>query len=265
MSLNLDGRVALVTGASRGIGFAIAAALHGHGARVAAVARDAAALNKAAAEIGADETRFLGISADVTDQASISAAVTRAYAWGGKLDILVNNAGPQLTPSPLSDTPTDVLMEYLDVKLLGFHRAASAALPLLNQDGSGRIINIAGQTATTYVPNAGVTGITNAAVLAFSKYLAAEAAARNILVNALSPGMTLTEGWLGKHEAMAARQGKTPDEIRTGMTAGAGIKLGRWAQPSEIANAVVFLASDLSSYMSGGVVEVDGGLSKSII
>jgi 3-oxoacyl-[acyl-carrier protein] reductase len=77
--------------------------------------------------------------------------------------------------------------------------------------------------------------------------------------------MTLTEGWLGKHDAMAAAQNKTADEVRAGMVAGAGIKIGRWAQPEEIAKAVVFLASDLSSYMSGGLVEVDGGLSKSIV
>jgi 3-oxoacyl-[acyl-carrier protein] reductase len=265
MSFDLEGRVALVTGASRGIGLAIASALHRHGVMVAAVARDAEALSKAAAEIGADDSRFLCVPADVTDQASVSAAVTQAHDWGGQLDILVNSAGPQLTPAPLGEVSSDVLKDYLNVKLLGFHRMALAALPLLSEDGSGRIINIAGQTATTYVPNAGVTGITNAAVLAFSKYLAAEAAPRNILVNALSPGMTLTEGWLGKHEAMAAQQGKTADEVRTGMTAGIGIKLGRWAQPAEIANAVVFLASDLASYMSGGVVEVDGGLSKSIV
>src|SRR5882757_6554509 len=174
MSTNLDGRVALVTGASRGIGFAIAAALHGQGAKVAAIARDAEGLSKAAAEIGADQSSLLCIPADVTDQASVSAAVTRAHEWGGRLDILVNNAGPQLMPAPLGDTAADVLRDYLDVKLLGFHRMAVAALPLLSEDGSGRIINIAGQTAATFVPNAGVTGITNAAVLAFSKYLAAE-------------------------------------------------------------------------------------------
>jgi 3-oxoacyl-[acyl-carrier protein] reductase len=265
MTTDLDGRVALVTGASRGIGFAIAAALHAKGARVAALARDAEAIDKAASELGADRGSFLGLSADVTDQASVEAAVAAAHDWGGRLDILVNNAGPQLTPSPLDQTPTSVLANYLDVKLLGFHRVAVAALPLISDDGSGRVINVAGQTATTYVPNAGVTAITNAAVIAFSKYLAAEAAPRHILVNTLSPGMTLTEGWLGKHDAMAAAQGKTADEVRAGMVTGAGIKIGRWARPEEIAQAVVFLASDLSSYMSGALLEVDGGLSKSIV
>lgn len=265
MSLNLEGRVALVTGASRGIGLAVASALHAQGARVAGLARDSEGLAKAAAELGADENSFLSLSADVTDTASVAAAVARVHEWGGGLNILVNNAGPQLMPSALADTSTDVLRDYLDVKLLGFHRVAAAALPLISEDGTGRVVNVAGQTAATFVPNAGVTGITNAAVLAFSKYLAAEAAPRNILVNTISPGMTLTEGWLGKHDAMAAAQNKTADEVRAGMVAGAGIKIGRWAQPEEIAKAVVFLSSDLASYMSGGLVEVDGGLSKSIV
>jgi 3-oxoacyl-[acyl-carrier protein] reductase len=265
MTTNLRGRVALVTGASRGIGFAIAAALHAQGARVAALARDAGAIEKAASELGADHDTFLALSADVTDQAAVEAAVTAAHEWGGRLDILVNNAGPQLTPAPLGETATPVLADYLDVKLLGFHRVTAAALPLLSTDGSGRIINIAGQTATTFVPGAGVTAVTNAAVIALSKYLAAESAPRNILVNTLSPGLTLTEGWQGKHDAIAAKQGKSADEVRADMVAGAGITIGRWARPDEIANAAVFLASDLSSYVSGSLVEVDGGLSKSIV
>jgi 3-oxoacyl-[acyl-carrier protein] reductase len=264
MTFNLAGRVALVTGASRGIGFAVAGALHGNGVKIAAIGRDSGALTKAAAELRAGDDSLLGLAVDVTDEAAVARAVREAHDWGGKLNILVNSAGPQLAPAPLAETRTDVLRDYLDVKLLGFHRVASAALPLLSQDGSGRIINIAGQAARSYVPDAGVTGITNAAVLAFSDYLAAEAAGRNILVNALSPGMTLTEGWRSRHEAIAARQGTTADEARAAMTIGAGIKLGRWARPEEIADVVVFLASDMSSYMSGGVVEVDGGFSKAI-
>jgi 3-oxoacyl-[acyl-carrier protein] reductase len=265
MTLNLDGRVAIVTGASKGIGFAIAKALHEQGVRVAGLARDEDALKDAAARLGASDLSFLPVVADVTSDSSVKAGVESVVAWGGQIDIVVNSAGPQLAPSALADTPVGVLAQYINVKLLGFHRVATAALPFLSTSGSGRIINLAGQTATTFVPNAGVTGITNAAVIAFSKYLAAEAAAKNILVNALSPGMTLTEGWISKHDAMATAQGKTSDEVRDGMTAGVGIKLGRWAEPEEIAKAVVFLSSDMSSYMSGGLVEVDGGLSKAIV
>src|ERR1700758_605554 len=256
MTLGLQDRVALVTGASRGIGYAIAKALQEHGARVALLARDEVALKSAAETLpapGAD--RVLTLVADVTDTESVRDAVAKAHAWGGGLDIVVNSAGPQLTPSELTETPTETLAGYLDAKLLGFHRVASAALPLLSDSGSGRIINIAGATALTLVPNAGVTGITNAAVLAFTNYLASEATKKNVLVNTVSPGMTLTEGWTTRHEAMAQAQGKTADEVRNALTAASGIRIGRWAQPSEIANAVVFLASDLASYVTGSVLE----------
>jgi 3-oxoacyl-[acyl-carrier protein] reductase len=262
-TVDLKGRVALVTGASRGIGYAIAEAFYQHGARVAALARDKDALDAAVARIDASGS-VLAVPADVTDTASVRAAVAAAHAWGGRLDVVVNCAGPQLTPAPLAETPDTVLTSYLDVKLMGFHRVASAALPLITDDGTGRIINIAGQTARTLVPNAGVTGIANAAVIALTSYLASEGAARHVLVNAISPGMTLTEGWISRHEAMAEQQGTSREAVRDGMTKGVGIRLGRWAETAEIAQAAVFLASDLSSYITGQVIEVDGGLTKSV-
>jgi 3-oxoacyl-[acyl-carrier protein] reductase len=261
--LGLEGRVALVTGASRGIGLAIAKALHAHGLRVGMVARDAEALRKAAIDISGGDDSVLAVSADVTSMDSVRGAVKEVHSWGGRLDIVVNCAGPQLLPVPLSETPDSVLASYLDVKLLGFHRVAVAALPLLSEDGAGRIINIAGQTARTLIPNAGVTGITNAAVIALTSYLASEGAARNVLVNAISPGMTLTEGWHSRHEATASQQGTSKEAVRDGMAKGLGIRLGRWASVDEIANTAVFLASNLASYITGQVLEVDGGLTKS--
>lgn len=265
MTVDLHGRVALVTGATRGIGYAIAAALHARGARIAALARDKDALGAAASRIGeGNGDPVLAVPADVTDAVSVREAVAAAHAWRGRLDVVVNCAGPQLTPAPLENTPDSVLASYLDVKLIGFHRVASAALPLISDTGTGRIINVAGQTARTLVPNAGVTGITNAAVIALTSYLASEGAARHVLVNAISPGMTLTEGWIRRHEAMAAQQGTSREAVRDGMTKGVGIRLGRWADTAEIAQAAVFLASDLSSYITGQVIEVDGGLTKSV-
>jgi 3-oxoacyl-[acyl-carrier protein] reductase len=263
VTVDLQGRVALVTGASRGIGAAIATALHASGARVAALARDKDALDAAVSQIGQGNSA-LAVPADVTDTESVREAVAAAHDWGGRLDIVVNCAGPQLTPAPLADTADTDLIRYLDVKLIGFHRVSSAALPLISDTGTGRIINVAGQTARTLVPNAGVTGITNAAVIALTSYLASEGAARHVLVNAISPGMTLTEGWISRHEAMAARQGTSREAVRDGMTKGVGIRLGRWAETAEIAQAAVFLASDLSSYITGQVIEVDGGLTKSV-
>jgi NAD(P)-dependent dehydrogenase (short-subunit alcohol dehydrogenase family) len=266
MTLGLEDRVAIVTGATRGIGYATAKALLEQGVRVALIARDKVSLEDAASTLPSSSAKtVLALCADVTDGAAVRSAVEQAHSWGGGLDILINSAGPQLTPSALTETPTEVLSDFLNAKLLGFHRMASAALPLLSTSGSGRIINVAGQTAKTLVPNAGVTGIANAAVIALTNYLASEAATRNILVNAISPGMTLTEGWNAKHEAMGKQQGKSAKEVRDGMTAGTGIRIGRWAEPAEIANAIVFLASDLSSYMTGGVLEIDGGISKAVL
>jgi 3-oxoacyl-[acyl-carrier protein] reductase len=260
----LEGRVALVTGASRGIGYAIVAALAEQGARVAALARNNDTLEAAVTRLTGDGEQAIAIPVDVTDAGSVQDAVTAAHAWGGRLDIVVNCAGPQLTPSALADTPDHVLTGYLDAKLVGYHRVAAAALPLISDSGTGRIINIAGQTARTLLPNAGVTGITNAAVIALTSYLASEGAPRHILVNAISPGMTLTDGWITRHDAMAAQQGTSGEAVRGNITKGVGIRLGRWAEPGEIAQAVVFLASGRSSYVTGQVIEVDGGLTKSV-
>jgi 3-oxoacyl-[acyl-carrier protein] reductase len=266
MTLGLQDRVALITGASRGIGYAIAKALQEQGVRVALIARDEDALKSAAATLPSPgPENVLTLGADVTDTESVRNAVEKAHSWGGRLDIIVNSAGPEVTLSKLAETPAEVLASALDAKLLGFHRVASAALPLLSDTGSGRIINIAGAAAVTMLPNLGVTGITNAAVLAFTNYLASEASAKNVLVNAVSPGMTLTEGQASRHEALAQSQGKTADEVRDGITAASGIRIGRWAETAEIANTVVFLASDLASYMTGSVLEVDGGVSKAVL
>ena len=137
MILELQGRVALVTGASRGIGYAIAEALRRHGARVAALARDKDALDAAVSRLtGRGRRARAGRPPDVTDAVSVQEAVETAHAWGAA-DIVVNCAGPQLSPSPLAETPDTVVTGYLDVKLVGFHRVASAALPLISEPAPG--------------------------------------------------------------------------------------------------------------------------------
>jgi NAD(P)-dependent dehydrogenase (short-subunit alcohol dehydrogenase family) len=265
-SIRLDGRTALVTGGSRGIGYAVASALHEQGAAVALLARDGVAAKDAADRLidGGRPDSALAVPVDVRDGDAVDAAVRQVHAWTGRLDIVVNCAGPRLNPAPLGQTPVSVLADALDTKLLGFLRVAQAALPLLETTGSGRIINIAGATAHSAVPGSAVTGVTNASVVALTSYLATEAAERNILVNTVSPGMTLTEGWLEKLEGMAAQQGRTEEDVRTGMAQTLGIRLGRWAQPTEIAATVAYLASDLASYVTGQVVRVDGGLTRQV-
>jgi len=265
-SWSLAGRTALVTGGSRGLGFAIASALAGRGANVAIISRKDADVKTAASllESTHDGAAVLPIVADATDDDAVKAALTQVQEWKGGLNILVNNAGPQLAPTPVTDADDAVLTAAMDTKLLGFLRFSRAALPLLGESGHGAIVNVAGATAHVPIPNTAVTGIVNTAVVALTSFLASEAAAQGVRVNAISPGMTKTEGWLAKNEAAANQQGITPDEVRAGVVKGLGIRLGRWAEPSEIGNAVAFLASDDASYMTGQVLRVDGGLSKPV-
>jgi NAD(P)-dependent dehydrogenase (short-subunit alcohol dehydrogenase family) len=262
---NLTGRTALVTGGSRGLGYAIAQALLDRGAKVAIAARDDANVKAAASRLLGDssEENVLPIVADVSDSDSVRSALAQAHAWQGGLDILVNNAGPGLTPTPLSEVEESILGSVFDTKLLGFLRVVQAAHPFLNQE-HGSVVNVAGVTAHQLVPNASVMGIVNAGVVALTSYLASEAAPYGVRVNAISPGMTKTEGWLTKTEAMAQQQGKTAEEVRAAMTQNLGIGLNRWADPAEIGAAAAFLASDDASYVTGQVLVVDGGLTKRV-
>lgn len=266
METGLKDRVALISGGSRGLGLATAVALQSEGVRVALLARGEDDLARAAATLPSrSDSDVLLLCADVKDDDSVANAVQRAHAWHGRLNIVVNCAGPGFQPVSIQSAPASVLADTLDVKLLGFYRVAAAALPLLADDGTGRIINISGVTARLVAPQAAVTGITNAAVIAFTSYLASEAAARKVLVNAISPGPVLTEGWHAKLEAAAAAQGKTVAEVSEQMVANFGVRIGRWAESSEIANAVLFLASDLSSYITGRTLDIDGGMYKSVV
>ncbi|MFD7437321.1 SDR family NAD(P)-dependent oxidoreductase [Streptomyces sp. NPDC059861] len=263
---NLEGRTAFVTGGSRGLGFAIAQALLGRGAKVAIAARDEAAVKAAAGRLtaGSGAEDVLPVVADVTDADSVNSALAEVHAWHGALDIVVNNAGPQLTPSPLDKVDEKNIASAFDTKLIGYIRVAQAALPYLSRTGTGSIVNVVGATAHLLIPQAGATGIVNAGVVALTSYLATEAAADNIRVNAISPGMTKTEGWLTKTEAMGKQQGKSPEEVRAGMAQGLGIRLARWADPAEIGAAAAFLASDDASYVTGQVLRVDGGMTKPV-
>jgi 3-oxoacyl-[acyl-carrier protein] reductase len=264
MDSGLKGRVALVSGGTSGIGLAIAGALAAEGAQVVVLGRGNADTAGSDALSASAPDQVLRLEADLTDDASVAAAVTDALAWKGQLNVVVNCAGPPLFAAPVAGGEDDQWLLSLNTKLMGTLRLSRAVLPHLATDGTGRIVNISGVTAKSIIPNAAVTGSTNAAVEALTSYLAHEGAPRNILVNAVCPGMTRTQGWLDRHEAMAGQQDSTPEKVRQGMTDRLRIQLDRWAEPEEIANVALFLASDLCSFVTGEVITVDGGQSHSV-
>jgi 3-oxoacyl-[acyl-carrier protein] reductase len=266
LGIRLDGRTALITGGGSGIGLAVAEALHAQGAAVAILGRTEAKLKAAESQLASSgDSPVLSVVADVNDGAAVADALRQVHAWQGRLDIVVNSAAPLLAVGPLSDADDTVVIDALGAKSVGYLRVARAALPLIEKGGTGRIINIAGMAAHVLVQGIGVAAAVNAAVVASTSYLAAEAAPQGVLVNGISPGMTLTQVWQDRHEATAKANNVTPDQVRADMVTKLGIRLGRWARPEEIAAAAVYLASDLATYVTGQVLQVDGGLGKSVI
>lgn len=241
----LSGKVALVTGASRGIGRAIAKALCAHGASVALGARDEKLLAEAVAEIAGAGGEAWAVRLDVTERASVEAAVGSVIERRGRLDCLVNNAGITRDNLLVRMKPEE-WQQVLATNLTGvFHCTQAALKPMLRQR-SGRIVSIASVVGLT--GNAGQTNYSasKAGLLGFTKALAREVASRAITVNAVAPGFIETE--------MTAAM---TEKAREAMAS--AIPMGRVGRAEDVAEAVVFLASDGAGYITGQVLAVDGG------
>lgn len=243
MQIDLGGRVALVTGSTRGIGREIAATLAACGARVAVVGRDAGRASEAATAIGA---RARGYAADVSDTAQVAALVEAVERDFGSLDILVNNAG--LTKDNillrLKDDDWDTVMA---ANLRGAFAAVRAAVRGMMKRRWGRIINIS--SVVGLIGNKGQSNYaaSKAGLIGFTKSVAKEFASRNILANAIAPGFIETD----MTSAMTA-------EARTALSA--QIPLERLGTPKDIAGVAAFLASEHAAYITGQVFVVDGGM-----
>ena len=243
MKIDLTGRVALVTGSTRGIGRAIAETLAGAGARVAVVGRDLPRAQAAASEIGHGAQ---GFACDVADTAQVAALVDAVEQSFGSLDILVNNAG--LTRDNvimrLKDDDWDAV---IDANLRGAFASIRAASRGMMKRRSGRIINISSVVGVTGNRGQANYAASKAGLIGLTKSVAKELASRNILCNAVAPGFIATD--------MTSALG---DEQRA--TLESQIPLARLGTPADIAAAVAFLASDHAAYITGQVLVVDGGM-----
>jgi 3-oxoacyl-[acyl-carrier protein] reductase len=243
MLFDLDGKTALVTGASGGIGAAIARALHGQGASVVLSGTRRAALDKLAAVLG---ERAQVCPADLADPDAPAALVAAAEAAMGKIDILVNNAG--LTKDGLALRMNDAdWQKVMEVDLAAPFRLSRAALKFMLRRRAGRIINIGSIVGSTGNPGQANYAAAKAGLIGLTKSLAQEVAARGITVNLVAPGFVET-----------AMTDALPEAARQALAG--KIPLGRLGQPADIAAAVAYLASDEAGWITGAVLHVNGGM-----
>lgn len=261
MDLGLKGKRAAITGSSRGIGFAIARALAEEGCSVALSGRDADRLAQSVAAIRALGVDATGINVDLSDEDGCRSFVSQAVQQLGGLDILVNNVGGMI-PGTLESLGPDEWDKVLRVNLMACVYTTRHAVAHLKQGRAPRILNVSGVSGTQLLPGALTTTIPNTAIIGFSKIMAGELGAAGITVNNICPGLTNTESWGPRAEAMAKVRGTTADQIRAGIAA--QTLLGRWAEPAEIGAVAAFLVSEKNSYMTGTTIEVCGGFTRYI-
>jgi 3-oxoacyl-[acyl-carrier protein] reductase len=263
MDLQLAGRVALVNGASKGIGRAIAAVLAAEGAAVVISARHEAVVTRAAAEIAAASgTEVVGVAADVSRPGTAELLVGTAVERFGGLDILVNNSGGP-PGGRFTDFDDAAWQSAFDLLLLSVVRMVRAALPYLRTSGAGRIINVESSSVKEPIPGLILSNSLRAGVAGLAKTLAHELAPDQITVNTVLPGRILTDRLRGGFVEPARRAGIDVDEL-VRAEAASDVPLGRVGEPTDLANLVAFLCSELASYLTGLVVAVDGGLIRSI-
>jgi 3-oxoacyl-[acyl-carrier protein] reductase len=263
MELGLKGRVAVITGGSKGIGRAIGRALAAEGVDLMLLARGQEQLDRAADEISVEfGVRVATVSADVCSADSVRAAADETKEQFPSVHILVNNAGgPIRRMDRQINWPDGDWVDDVNLKTMGMLRMIQAFLPQIAKDGSGRVINISGVAGTAVWMPALTHGLNNSAMNHATSYLAQDLAAEKITVNAVSPGLVGTEGRLVWAENMAKQQGKTKDEFIADFCKRMGILAGRWAEMDEVASAVVYLASDPARYITGTRLFIDGGFS----
>jgi NAD(P)-dependent dehydrogenase (short-subunit alcohol dehydrogenase family) len=263
MDLQLKGKKALVTGGSQGIGKMIALSLASEGVDVAICSRSQKGLDEAAAEITAKTGRkVVAIAADLTKTADAEKFVKQAHERLGRIDILVNNAGS--APGGVIETLTEDDWELaLQLKFMGYVRCLRYALPVMVKQGGGRVVNLIGNDGVKPSYWEIAPGAANAAGQNLTKSLAGQYGKHGISFVAVNPGPVRTERWAGLVGAMA-RDMKLSYEDADKL-APSSIPMGRIAETEEVANLVIMLASPLMHYVTGTMIEIDGGQEKSLM
>src|SRR5881296_1374619 len=254
MDLGLAGRVALVCGSTKGLGRAVAKALAHEGARVAINGRHEESVQHAAQQLSSESAQaVMPFVADVGDPAQAEGLVERVHHEMGRLDVLFCNAsGPP--SAPFTHQPAEAFHRALELNLLSTIHLARAAVPIMRKGQWGRIICLASLAAKQPLPGLILSTTARAGVLGFAKALADELAPDGITVNSVCPGFIATE-------RVAELTASKPDAMKQML---AQIPMGRIGNPSELAAAVTFLASERASYITGAVLQVDGGFIRSI-
>ena len=256
MDLGLNGKRAIVTGGSRGIGKQCALALAQEGVHVCIAARTQDTLNQALTEINQIGHKGHAVAGDLTTEANCEKVVQATIARFGGVDILVNNVGAARNADIL-ELPPELISDALALKTYSYLRMSQLVIPYMKEHRWGRIINIAGSAGTSPTRANIPTGAANITILNITRALSDAVSADGILVNTVCPGLTNTGRARTQQGARAEREGRDVEELLQAL--GQELPAGRIAEPEEIANVVTFLASEACSYMFGTAFYMDGG------
>ncbi len=262
MDLGLKGKIAMIGGASRGLGFAVAEALAREGASVSVSSSNQASIDEAAKRLSAAGATVLATPVDVRRADQIAAWGQKTIERFGGVDLLFTNSGGP--PSGAAISFDDVAWQNaIDLLLLSTLRMVRAAVPSMKQRGGGSILMSTSASVKEPIPNLGLSTVLRASVSALSKTLALELASDRIRVNQIIPGRIDTDRIKQLDEIAAKKQGVTPEQAKAKSMG--TIPMGRYGEPPEYGRVAAFILSDAAAYMTGATVQVDGGLIRSVL